>query len=284
MTHPIYSAKYLLRKGISYCKQVAKELGVTPEGDKRQLFTWVEAIVEYQSNIQPIEVEQVEATIDYDDSINGTVEGEYVVKVGGEIVHRTRTYMKAERFIICQGYELVSPQEIAQSEFEAELEAQVEEKEDAPERPRLQILGIDFGYYEFISNSQVVAKITREADLDSWLVNGNGFRLFNYYQDAVEFVEQEFMKHGILLHRGSGRFSDVIEDIDVAIEDSNISNEKGKFFAVLKVGEYGNVLIGYVCLNQQKGWTFDHINYSENWLMPAHQVACATKHEYLLAA
>ncbi|MFM6027276.1 MAG: hypothetical protein ACKPER_30850, partial [Dolichospermum sp.] len=63
MSHPKYTAKYLLKKGISYCKQIAKELGISPNGDKRLVFTWVDAIVEHQA-AQIQETVTITATID----------------------------------------------------------------------------------------------------------------------------------------------------------------------------------------------------------------------------
>ncbi|MFM6249782.1 MAG: hypothetical protein ACKPEQ_11665, partial [Dolichospermum sp.] len=67
MTHPIYTAKYLLKKGISYCKQIAKELGISPNGDKRLVFTWVDAIVEHQAaQVTHQETKVVTATIGFD--------------------------------------------------------------------------------------------------------------------------------------------------------------------------------------------------------------------------
>ncbi|MFM6674771.1 MAG: hypothetical protein ACKPJO_32435, partial [Dolichospermum sp.] len=125
MSHPKYTAKYLLKKGISHCKQIAKELGINPEGDKRQLFVWVDAIIQYQST-QVQEVEEVTATISFDaDSYEGLTQP-YVVLVNGAVVHRTTTYQMAVRHCKWQGYTLLDSQTLAQDELEAELEVQAE--------------------------------------------------------------------------------------------------------------------------------------------------------------
>ncbi|MFM6826743.1 MAG: hypothetical protein ACKPKT_13550 [Dolichospermum sp.] len=130
MSHPKYTAKYLLKKGISHCKQIAKELGINPEGDKRQLFVWVDAIIQYQST-QVQEVEEVTATISFDaDSYEGLTQP-YVVLVNGAVVHRTTTYQQAVRHCKWQGYTLVDSQSVAQDELEAEMVAQATAAESA---------------------------------------------------------------------------------------------------------------------------------------------------------
>ena len=107
MSYQLYTANYLLRKGISFCKQVCKERGIKPVGDLRQKFTWVDAIMQWQENYQPVKPILENATIAYDDSIEGSCEGEYCVLSDGEIIRRFRTYIKAESF--CKGkYNLVS--------------------------------------------------------------------------------------------------------------------------------------------------------------------------------
>ncbi|MFM6607132.1 MAG: hypothetical protein ACKPH3_24180, partial [Dolichospermum sp.] len=125
MSHPKYTAKYLLKKGISHCKQIAKELGINPEGDKRQLFVWVDAIIQYQST-QVQEVEEVTATIGFDAECYEGLTQPYTVVVNGEVVHRTSTYQLAVRHWIWQGYTFVDSQSVAQDELEAELEVQAE--------------------------------------------------------------------------------------------------------------------------------------------------------------
>lgn len=149
MSHPIYSAKHLIKKGISFCKQIAKELGVpTPTGNKTFLNTWADAIVEFQStHVEKIEI--VEAKIEFDngsgglvepytilvDGIESTVNGwsyeslthPYMVIVNGETVHRTASYGSAEGY--CRGHKLtlVDSQSLAQSELEVTLESQAVE-------------------------------------------------------------------------------------------------------------------------------------------------------------
>ena len=88
----LYTPKFLIKKGLPYCKQVAKELGVVPtEGDKRELFTWVNAIIEFQeSKIAKVEEVQKVATIERDDR------DRYVITVNGEEFGSFTTLRQAE--------------------------------------------------------------------------------------------------------------------------------------------------------------------------------------------
>ena len=152
MTHPVYTAKHLLKKGISHCKQIAKELGVSPEGDKRQLFTWVEAITQYQST-QVQEVEAVEATIDFHgDCYEGLTEP-YVVLAGGKVVHRTATYQQAVRHCQWQGYTLLDSQTLAQNELEAEEVQVVARKAKTAKTVEVLEQHQDDGFIKFVVQS-----------------------------------------------------------------------------------------------------------------------------------
>ncbi|MFM6556222.1 MAG: hypothetical protein ACKPGL_13225 [Dolichospermum sp.] len=130
MTHPIYTAKYLLKKGISYCKQIAKELGISPNGDRRLIQSWVDEIVEHQSVMAwadtVVEPEVTTATIGFDAECYEGLTQPYVVLVDGAVVHRTTTYQQAVRHCKWQGYTLLDSQTLAQDELEAELEVQAE--------------------------------------------------------------------------------------------------------------------------------------------------------------
>ena len=93
MTNQQYTSKFLIKKGLAYTKQVAKELGVIPqEGDKRELFTWVNAIISYQeSKLQKVEVEvQQIATICRDER------DRYVVIVNNQEFGSFSTLRQAE--------------------------------------------------------------------------------------------------------------------------------------------------------------------------------------------
>lgn len=50
-----------------------------------------------------------EAEIKFDDSIEGTLEGEYMVVVNNKVEHRTNGYFLAVRFIERKGWSLVNP-------------------------------------------------------------------------------------------------------------------------------------------------------------------------------
>ncbi|MBH8566760.1 hypothetical protein I8748_32190 [Nostoc sp. CENA67] len=49
MTHQLYTAQYLQELKLDEIKKIARQLGVTPEGDKRSKDNWIKAITEYQS-------------------------------------------------------------------------------------------------------------------------------------------------------------------------------------------------------------------------------------------
>jgi hypothetical protein len=163
---------------------IAKQLGVpTPAGNKTETITWAEAIVEYQSKQQPIEVVKVTATIQYDDSVEGSCDGEYCVVANGVVVRRFRTYAKAEAWAKDK-YEIVDQQQVAQQELETYIEEQAtevtasgDEKQDYPEKERpgrISIIDVDFGHYEVLANNSYIATIDHIVDLDSWQVNCNG--------------------------------------------------------------------------------------------------------------
>ncbi|MFM6271503.1 MAG: hypothetical protein ACKPFA_34155, partial [Dolichospermum sp.] len=130
MSHPKYTAKYLLKKGISYCKQIAKKLGISPNGDRRLIQSWVDEIVEHQSVMAwadtVVEPEVTTATIGFDAECYEGLTQPYTVVVNGAVVHRTTTYQMAVRHCKWQGYTLVDSQSVAQDELEAELEAELE--------------------------------------------------------------------------------------------------------------------------------------------------------------
>lgn len=130
MTHFAYSAKTLSAKGIVRLRQIAKELGVTPS-DGRSIQSHVDAILEYQAPIQKVEVQQAEASIVFDDSLEGTLEKEYVIVVNGVAEHRVDGYWIAVRYIERRGYLLIDTQEVAQAQ--TEFEQHIEDLAENPE-------------------------------------------------------------------------------------------------------------------------------------------------------
>lgn len=119
MTHIRYSRQYLESKTIHFLKVIAEKLGVFPEGDKKFRSTWINAIVEHQSRqIQKIEAIEPQATIEYDqDTFEGLTQP-FVVKVSGEEVFRSSSYMSCERHCNWKGYNVV--EEITQNNNEDE--------------------------------------------------------------------------------------------------------------------------------------------------------------------
>ena len=57
MTIKSYSRQQLLSLGLRTLKDFAADLGVLPNGDKRLIANWVDAIIEHQSSIVATESE-----------------------------------------------------------------------------------------------------------------------------------------------------------------------------------------------------------------------------------
>lgn len=266
MTHPIYSAKYLIKKGINYCKQIAKELGVTPSGDKREIITWVDAIIEHQSS-KVQKVEEVEATIDFDgDCYEGLTEP-YVVLVGGEVVHRTATYQMAERYCKWHGYDT---QEVAQQELDAELEVQ------ATEEPSISFISPSFGYYEAIVNRDVHHVIATIEYSEGWNIKmTKKSTTLTSYEEAKQFIFDEYVKGVFMDERGSGRIEPVIEDMHIIIENSNFVHDFGQSYTLRIHG----ALAGYIFLDDDLGWTMNGEDYQGDWRPVAKELIGLTRRE-----
>ncbi len=253
MTHSRYTAQYLRRQTLATCKAVAKSLGITPKGDKRQKSAWVDAIIEHQSVIEPVEENKPQATIKYDDSLDGTIEGEYVLIVNNEVVERFRTYIKAERFALNK-YELISSQEATETELEAENVTQGDEKQDYPERGR------------------DVTCANEYWDLEFDVKNTNNQ------------VEE------IMGHRGSGRrlaieeIPTTIEEMGMIIENTFLFGDNGHAFAVLQKGDWANVMYGYIFYSEKGGgWTLHGESYENDWKPIASQLLKENNVELLVA-
>ncbi|MFM6883980.1 MAG: hypothetical protein ACKPKK_25545, partial [Dolichospermum sp.] len=328
MSHPKYTAKYLLKKGISYCKQIAKKLGISPNGDRRLIQSWVDEIVEHQSVMAwadtVVESEITTATIGFDsDSYEGLTQP-YTVVVNGEVVHRTTTYQMAVRHCKWQGYTLVDSQSVAQDELEAELEVQaesaiqvLEQVEDegcikfivqsgenfytvTPAHPNPKqrcecgdthfrgseckhqkavknkiaakisfISPPDFGYYEAIVDEDIHNIIgtieyhsDRDCDQPHWSVRmaTKQSEIFTSYEEAEQFIKNDYIEDYISNGRGSGRISEPVEDMGMTIEDSNFVHDFGQSYA-LRVHK---VLAGYIWLNDD-GWTLNGVDFEDDW-------------------
>jgi hypothetical protein len=277
MTHPKYTAKYLLKKGISYCKQIAKKLGIAPEGDKRQLFTWVEAIIEHQSTqVQKIEI--VEATINFN-SESWDSEA-YEVIVNSEVVHQCSSYQLAERYCKWQGYILVDSQALAQNELEVELEVQ------AAEASEISFISSDdfFNFEAIVHNDvhNVIATIERDSDNGEWIARmGEGSFSFDSYVDAEQYIKDEYV--GMIEdERGSGRITPPIGDMGMTIEDSNFIHDFGQSYTLRVHG----ALAGDIFLDDDHGWTMNGEDFSQDWQPVAKELIRLTRREYehLLAA
>ncbi|MFM6254518.1 MAG: hypothetical protein ACKPEQ_36155, partial [Dolichospermum sp.] len=283
MTHPIYTAKYLLKKGISYCKQIAKKLGISPNGDRRLIQSWVDEIVEHQSVMAwadtVVEPEVTTATIGFDAECYEGLTQPYTVVVNGAVVHRTTTYQMAVRHCKWQGYTLVDSQSVAQDELEAELEVQaesaaqsesaievIEQIEDegfvkfvvqsgenfytvTPAHPlprercecgdvhfraanckhqvavrnflasQVEVVSpTGFGYYEAVVGNinNVIATIEyhsdRDCDQPHWSVRmaTKKSEIFASYEEAEQFIKNDYIEDYISNGRGSGRISEPV--------------------------------------------------------------------------
>jgi len=268
MTHPLFSVKFLIKKGISYCKMVAKELGVTPVGDKRQVITWADAIVSHQANLQPVEIQKQQVVIEYNDGLADCDLAGYNVKdLDGNIIRDGfRTYLSAESWAT-QRFEIVEQQSVAQQEIVELLEQQIQEVTE-----KLSIVEIDFGYAEVCQGKTVVATISHNFDNGNWEVQfSETFKSFFTYAEAEAFAIN------YIDERGSGRIlpiSQDIEDINYDIEDNQIIDPLGERYTVRVKGH----LAGNIWLDVDKGWTIG-VTYFNDPMQAAKALASLTKKE-----
>jgi hypothetical protein len=254
MTYPIFSVKFLLKKGISYCKMVAKELGVTPEGDKRQAITWADAIVAHQANLQLVAEVKNQVVIEYNDGLADCDLAGYSVKdLDGNIIRDGfRTYMAAERWA-ADRFEILDQQSIAQQEIVDLLESQIQEVTE-----KVSIIEIDFGYAEVCQGKDVVATISHNFDNGNWEVQfSDKCESFLTYAEAeafaINYIDDE---------RGSGRIlpiSQDIENINYNIEDNQIVDPLGERYTVRVKGH----LAGNIWLDVDRGWTLGSDYYDD---------------------
>jgi hypothetical protein len=254
MTYPVFSVKFLLKKGISYCKMVAKELGVTPVGDKRQVITWADAIVAHQANLQLVAEVKNQVVIEYNDGLADCDLAGYAVKdLDGKIVRDGfRTYAAAERWA-ADRFEILDQQSIAQQEIVDLLESQIQEVTE-----KVVIHEIDFGYAEICQGKTVVATISHNFDNGNWEVQfSDKCESFLTYAEAesfaINYIDDE---------RGSGRvvpISQDIEDINYDIEDNRIVDPLGERYTVRLMGH----LAGNIWLDVDKGWTLGSDYYND---------------------
>lgn len=277
MTYPIFSVKFLLKKGLSYCKMVAKELGVTnPEGDKRQVLTWAEAIVAHQSAIQPVEVEKQQVVIQFEDGMDSCdLAGYSVVDLDGNIIRSEfRTYMAAERWAASR-FEVVDQQSIAQEELIEQIENQIQEQI----QEQILIREIDFAYSEVIriaSNGvEVLATIIHDLETENWEVQlRKQFESFLTYAEAEAFALNYIADDD---ERGSGRINlpPAIGEMGYSIECNDVTDPLGQRYTVRIKGH----LAGNIWLNESKGWTLNGFNYVDSPVDAAIELATLTRKE-----
>ena len=268
MTYPIFSVKFLVRKGLSYCKMVAKGLGVTPEGDKRQVLTWADAIVAHQSNFQPVEIQKQQVVIEFNDGMDSCdLAGYSVVDLDGNTIRDGfRTYLSAESWAASR-FEVVDQQSIAQEELIEQLENQIQEQI----QEQVVIREIDFAYSEVISITpngvETLATITHNLETENWEVQSRGrFESFLTYAEA-----EAFALNYIDDERGSGRINlpPAIESMGYTIECNHIVDPLGQRYTVrLKGG-----LVGSIWLNENLGWTLNGFDYVDSPIDAAMELA-----------
>jgi hypothetical protein len=233
---------------------VAKELGVTPEGDKRQVFTWADAIVAHQSNLQLVAEVKNQVVIEYNDGLaDCDLAGYNVVDLDGNIIRDGfRTYLSAESWAT-QRFEIVEQQSVAQQEIVELLEQQIQEVTE-----KVSIIEIDFGYAEICQGKTVVATISHNFDNGNWEVQfSDKCESFLTYAEAeafaINYIDDE---------RGSGRIlpiSQDIEDINYNIEDNRIIDPLGERYTVRVKGH----LAGNIWLDVDRGWTLGSDYYND---------------------
>lgn len=279
MTHPKYSVNFLLKKGLSYCKAVARQLRIDPVGDKRQTFTWADAIVTYQSAIQlhhtPVEVEKQQVVIQFEDGMDSCdLAGYSVIDLDGNVIRSDfRTYMAAERWAATQ-FEIVDQQSIAQQELVEQIENQIQEQI----QEQIVIREIDFAYSEVVSITsngvEILATISHDLDTENWEVQLKGrFESFLTYAEAEAFALNYIASD----ERGSGRINipASIEEMGYAIECNDVVDPLGQRYTVRLKG----YLAGNIWLNQFKGWTLNGFDFLSSPVDAAIELATLTRKE-----
>ena len=254
MTHPQYTVKYLTKKGLSYCKKLANELGVEINGDKRLISTYVNAITAFQAS-QFEAVQQVEQVA----TIERTADDKYAVVVNGVVHQDFYSYMDAERCVSRKGWVLLDTQSVAQGELETEIEIQAEIS-----APEINFKDIEFGYVEatvVIDDSiKVLANIYYDFETQLWSVNDR--EQFSSYAEAENWVIQNANLLSDEDERGSGRIvCQAIEDIAYTIEDMGIENHHGNIYELRISGD----LIGNI-FDSPQGWTINSIEFYPDWV------------------
>jgi hypothetical protein len=270
MTHQKYSVKFLLKKGLSYCKAVAKELGINPEGDKRQLFTWADAIVSHQ-DLQPVETQKQQVVIEFNDGINSCdLAGYSIIDLDGNIIRDGFcAYAAAERWAAKQ-FEILDQQSIAQQELVEQIETQIRTE---IRTEQIVIREIDFAYSEVVritpNGVEVLATIIHDLDTENWEVQLKG-----RFESFLTYAEAEAFAINYIDERGSGRILPISQAENYDIEDQRITDPLGERYTV-RVRGY---LAGNIWLDTNKGWTLGSDYYPEP-LAAAKALALLTRKE-----
>lgn len=255
MTYPKFSVKFLVKKGLSYCKMVAKELGVTPEGDKRQVLTWADAIVAHQTNLQPVAEIKQQVIIQFQDGINSCdLAGYSVIDLDGTVIRDGfRTYLSAESWAGSR-FEVVDQQSVAQQELVEQIENEIQQRAE-----QIVIREIDFAYSEVISITpngvETLATISHDLETENWEVQlKSRFESFLTYAEAEAFA-LNYIGDG----RGSGRINlpAHIESMGYSIECNHIKDPLGQRYTVRVKGG----LVGSIWLNENLGWTLNGFEF-----------------------
>lgn len=272
MTHPKYSVNFLIKKGISYCKAVAKELGINPVGDKRQSFTWADAIVTHQANFQPVAEVKQQVVIEFQDGFESCdLAGYSVIDLDRNIIRDGfRTYMAAERWAAAQ-YEVIDQQSVAQKELVEQLETQIQKRTE-----QVIIREIDFAYSEVISikstGVEVLATISHDLETSNWEVQLKGrFESFLAYAEAEAFAIN-YIAENLDTGRDSGRVT------DYSIECNNTLDTFGIRYTV----RYKGILAGNIWYNTYHGYTLNGSDYFHSSIDAAKALVAVTRKEMLM--
>lgn len=270
MTYPKFSVKFLIKKGISYCKAVAKELGIDPVGDKRQSFTWAEAIVAHQNTIQPVAEVKQQVTIVFDSGMESCdLAGYSVIDLDGNVIRDGfRAYLAAESWAV-KRYEVIDQQSVAQEEILEQLEAQIEQHAD-----QVVIREIDFAYSEVTRGSETLATIIHDLEAGNWKVQLKGrFESFLTYAEAEAFAIN-YIAENFDDGRGSGR----VAPNNYSIECDNVLDSNGIRYTV----RYKNVLAGNIWYDRHHGYTLNGSDYFHDSTEAAKVLVAVTRKEMLM--
>ncbi|MFM8004202.1 MAG: hypothetical protein ACKO86_04470, partial [Dolichospermum sp.] len=93
------------------------------------------------------------------------------------------------------------------------------------------------------------------------------------YEEAEQFIKNDYIEDYISNGRGSGRISSTGSDMGMTIEDTYYQDGRGSQYLVRLHG----IFAGYIWLNNDC-WTLNGVDFEDDWRPVAKELAKLTKH------